>query len=166
LEGGWQHERVSEAQERRNSTVSELRHIQRPRVGGGLGFALRPRTFLSADVSYAQRRVQSDTSEQDAFALVRDVQRQRVNFLNGHLALQSDLGRRFLASAAVLRVYEWRYFEQLELHEQRRHTFGQFGLGWRPRPNWLAQYFLSTDFGQRGPSHTLVLRYAFGGGGQ
>lgn len=163
LEGGWLRERVNEAQAHRNSNISELRHIQRPRVGGGLGFALRPRTFLSADLSFVQRHVQAETREQEAFGLNREIQRQRVKFLNGHLALQSDVGRRLVASAAVLRAYEWRYFEPLELHERQRRTLAQFGLGWRLRPYWLAQYFLSTDFGQRGPSHTLVLRYAFGG---
>lgn len=166
VEGAWLRERVSEAQARRTSSLTEQRRVQRPRAGAGIGFALRPRTFLSADVSFVQRRVRADTSEQSQTELARDAQRTRASFINGHFALQTDLGRRFLASAAVLRVYERRYVEWLELREQRRYTFAQFGLGWRLRPGWLAQYFFSTADGPRGPSHTLVLRYAFGGSGQ
>ena len=171
LEGAWLSERITGDQQRKKSALTERRSVQRPRIGGGLGFALRPRTVFSADFSFAHRNVRAEAVELSQAEFYRDDQRYSAGFVNGHLGLQTDLGRRFIASASVLRVYERRYVELLDYHERRRHTFSHFSLGWRIHPAWpawLAQYFISTDHGRRGPSHTVVLRYdfSFGGGGK
>jgi hypothetical protein len=161
VEGAWLSERVTDDRQHKKSTLVERRETQRPRIGGGFGFALRPRTVFSVDLSFAHRRVTADTVELSRDESLRNKQHYSTSFVNGHLGLQSDLGRRLIASASVLRVFERRAFERLDYRERQYYTFSHFGLGWRVRPAWLVEYFIATDYGRRGPSHTVVLRYDF-----
>ncbi|HMV51649.1 MAG TPA: hypothetical protein PKD31_28160, partial [Blastocatellia bacterium] len=39
--------------------------------------------------------------------------------------------------------------------------FNSFGLGWRLRPNVIAQYQFSTSYGSAPFSHSLLFRYTF-----
>jgi len=165
LEGSWLTERITDDYQFKKSVLTERRDSGRPRIGGGIGFALRPRTIFSFDLSLAGKSVKEETVEISPDEIYRNRQRYNATFINGHLGLQTDLGRRFIASASALRVYERRYFELFDYHENQQHTFSSFSLGWRIRPDFLAQYFISTDYGRRGPSHTVVLRYDFSFGG-
>ncbi len=161
VEASWITERVTDDYEYQRSQLTQRRAAQRPRIGGGLGFAWRPRTIFSFDLSSSRKATDEANVETTRDDTYRDQQRYGARFLNGHLGLQTDLGRRLFASASVLRVFERRTFELFAYHENYRTTFSHFSMGWRVKPNWLAQYFVSTDYGSRRPSHSLVLRYEF-----
>ena len=161
VEASWITERITDDYQYQRSQLAQRRAAQYPRLGGGLGFAWRPRTIFSFDISSGNKITDETNVETDADETSSLQQRYGARFLNGHLGLQTDLGRSLFASASVLRVFEQRTFELFAYHENYRTTFSHFSLGWRARPNWLAQYLVSTDFGSRRPSHTLVLRYEF-----
>lgn len=169
LEASLVAERTTDDYQFKRSLLIQRRQSQQPRVGGGIGVVLRPGTVLSFDLSRTQKQVREQSVEIFTDRLntqiFRDDPRYRATFFNRHWGLQTELGRRFVASASVLRVDEWRYFELFDYGEKRRATFSHIGFGWRLRTSLLAQYYLSTDYGSRGPSHTFVLRYDFGLGG-
>lgn len=100
--------------------------------------------------------------------------------------MQADVWRKLFLSDSVLSVIQSRVTD-LQLFPDRfgrrltadgiflpdgrsrdRFTgyFSNFGGGWRFTPNFLAEYILSTDFGQTSPRHTLLLRYTFNKGGK
>ncbi len=161
LEASLLSERITDNVQYKLSALTQHRRARQPRAGGGFGIALHQKTLLSLDLSFARQTVLENKVEITAGDFYPDSQRYSATFLNGHLGLQSDLGQRFLAHASAMRVYERRYFNLFDLYQNRYSTFSTFGFGWRVRPGWLAQYFFSTDYGKRGPSHTLLLRYDF-----
>ncbi|MEJ7711288.1 MAG: hypothetical protein WKF84_15840 [Pyrinomonadaceae bacterium] len=99
--------------------------------------------------------------------------------------MQADVWRRLFVSGSVLSVTQSRVtdfqlfpdrfggrlttdgFFMSDGRSRDRFTdyFSNFGVGWRFTPNFLAQYIVSTDFGQTSPRHTLLLRYTFNIGG-
>ncbi|MGH9767611.1 MAG: FecR family protein [Blastocatellia bacterium] len=157
----------------------------RTAFGGGIGYALRPRTVLSLDIAggTARARVggqsipqsnQSPSPGREAAAPMD------TSFLTAHAAAQTDLRRRFLAQASFLVVKQWaepgqpaarfqpnysffrRFYSPLGYIDYGRPLYlSNFGAGWRLKPDWLLQYILSTDYGRSAPSHTLMLRYNF-----
>ena len=48
---------------------------------------------------------------------------------------------------------------------QLRNWLSNVGLGWKVKPNFVAEYLLSVDPNERFPSHALRLRYTFNLGG-
>jgi hypothetical protein len=42
-----------------------------------------------------------------------------------------------------------------------RNWLANAGLGWKVKPNFVAEYLLSVDPNERFPSHSLRLRYTF-----
>ena len=47
------------------------------------------------------------------------------------------------------------------LHAFERRTLYNAGLGWKFKPDFIAEYLLSADPLERVPSHSLRLRYTF-----
>lgn len=157
----------------------------RATLGFGLGYAFRPRTVFSFDVTGGISRSRSFRRE-DATGNLLENERQTARFLSLHAAVQADVWRQMFASASVLSLTQSRLTD-LSLFPDRfgrrlttdgifvpdgptrdRFTdyFATFGLGWRFNRNFLAEYVLSTDFGQTAPRHTLLLRYTFNLGGK
>jgi hypothetical protein len=110
--------------------------------------------------------------------------KERAFFVSLHGAVQADVWRKLFVSGSVLSVIQSR-FADLNLYPDRfgrrvtdagifepdgrtrdRFTdyFSNFGVGWRFRPNFLAEYIFSTDFGQTSARHTLLFRYTFSHG--
>ena len=153
----------------------------RATLGFGLGYAIKPRTVLSLDVTAGSARVSDTRSERLTGNLLED-ERKKAYFLSLHGAVQADVWRRLFVSGSVLSVTQSEVTD-LTLHPDRfgrlvtsdglfqangrtrdRFTdyFSNLGTGWRFTPNFLAEYIFSTDFGQTSPRHTLLLRYTFG----
>lgn len=161
----------------------ELSKGRRATLGFGIGYALRPRTVLSFDVSGGLARTRS-LRRQVATGNPLEDEREKVRFLSLHTAVQADVWRRMFVSGSVLSVIQSRVtgFQPLAdgfgkafpansifasgTRSRSRVTdyFSNFGIGWRFTPNYLAEYIFSTDFGHTSPRHTLLLRYTFNRG--
>jgi len=163
---------------------NELGETSRATIGGGLGYLLNPRTIFSFDVSGGWARV-SDTRRERATGNLVEDEKKRALFVSLHAAFQADVWKRMFVSGSMLSVSEFAK-NDLMLYPDRfgrrvngdgmfepngrsndRFTdyFSNLGVGWRFRPNFLAEYIFSTDFGQTSPRHTLLFRYTFGSGG-
>lgn len=141
----------------------------RAALGGGLGFALRPRTVFSFDVSGGASRNRGtntlDINRPGERLLLMGPIRDSGRFLTLHGGAQTDVGKRLLLSALFVTVRQWesnRVFltEREDRRSFSRH-FSNFGAGWRFNPNLLVQYLYSTDYGRSAPAHSLLLRYNF-----
>jgi hypothetical protein len=152
----------------------------RATLGFGLGYVLRLGTVLSFDVTGGVTRINDHRLERSTGSLL-ETDKERARFVSFHGAVQADVWRRSFLSASVLSVTQTQVTD-LVLHPDRfgrrvtgdgmfmpngrthdRFTdcFGNFGAGWRFNRNFLAEYILSTDFGQTSPRHTLLLRYTY-----
>lgn len=155
----------------------------RATIGFGLGYVPWRGTVLSLDVAGGITRINGRRIE-GATGNLLQTERERAPFVSLHAAVQADVWRRSFVSASVLSVTE-SHVSDLALFPDRfgrrvtdvgafmpdgrtrqRFTdyFGNFGVGWRFNRNFLAEYILSTDFGQTSARHTLLLRYTFGHG--
>jgi hypothetical protein len=155
----------------------------RATIGFGLGYVPWRGTVLSLDVAGGITRINGRRIERATGNLLQS-ERERAPFVSLHAAVQADVWRRSFLSASLLSVTE-NQVSDLALFPDRfgrrvtddgsfmadgrtrqRFTdyFGNFGVGWRFNRNFLAEYILSTDFGQTSARHTLLLRYTFGHG--
>ena len=166
-----------EATERTRPTLATL--------GWGLGYAFKPRTVFSFDVTGGLSRIKTWRRE-DATGNLLESERERTRFVAFHAALQTDIWRQAFISASILSLTQSRTTDLTLLPDRfgrRLNTDGMFvpdgrarlrftdlssnfGVGWRFSPNFLVQYILSTDYGQNAPRHTLLLRYTFNIGGK
>ena len=165
--------------------ANEHSRSRRAVVGVGLGYVLRARTLLAFDVAAGLSHTRNRRLE-DATGNVLEYERQTARFLSLHAAIQSDVWHRFFVSGSILSLIQSRA-THLELlpnrFGQRRSSdgivasgglskdkftdyFSNFGVGWRFTPRLLAEYVVSTDFGQTSPRHTFMLRYTFNLGGR
>jgi hypothetical protein len=164
---------------------NERSRTTRATLGFGVGYALRPRTVFSFDVSGGLARTLSLRRE-DATSNVLEEEHETSRFLSLHAAMQADIWRHLFLSGSVLsltqsRVTDFHLFPDRfgrrltadglfspDGRSRDRFTdyFSNFGVGWRFKPYLLAEYVLSTDFGQTSPRHTLLLRYTFNLGGK
>lgn len=159
---------------------NERSRTTRATLGFGLGYALRPRTVFSFDVSGGFARTRNLRRE-DFTGNPLESERKAARFLSLHAALQADVWRKLFVSSSILSVTQSRVTD-LQLFPDRfgrqlttdgvflpdgrsrdRFTdyFSNFGVGWRFKPNFLAEYIFSTDFGQTSTRHTFLLRYTF-----
>lgn len=165
--------------------ANEGSRATRATLGFGIGYALRPRTVFSFDVAGGISRSRSSRFE-NATGNMLESERQTGQFLSLHAAVQADVWRQMFLSASALSLTQSRVTDLSLLPDRfgRRLTtdglfaldgrtrdrftdyFSTFGVGWRFNRNFLAEYVLSTDFGQTAPRHTLLLRYTFNIGGK
>jgi hypothetical protein len=156
---------------------------RRATLGFGLGYVLGRGTVLSFDVAGGITRINGRRLER-ATGNPLETERERARFCSLHGAVQADVWRRSFVSASVLSVTQTqasdltlfpdRYGRRVtgdgmfmpsgRTHDRFTDYFGNFGVGWRFNRNFLAEYILSTDFGQTSPRHTLLLRYTFSRG--
>jgi hypothetical protein len=170
-----------------NSTQTYLnkRRVRRGMIGVGIGYALRPRTVLSLDLSTGRAREDSlgqshysslppgiRYSSYDNFA------RERTSFKAVHIGGQTDIWRNLFAGGSLFIMREEKrsssgldvpeeYRGSLtnysqELSSYKTYTLSNLSAGWRLTPSWIAQYVYYTSYGRNVPSHTLVIRHEFG----
>jgi hypothetical protein len=155
----------------------------RATIGFGLGYVPRRGTVLSFDVAGGITRKNEHRFERSTVSLL-ETDKERSPFLSLHAAVQADVWRRAFLSASVLSITQTQIVDLTLFPDRfgRRVTgdgvflpngrtrdrftdyFGNFGVGWRFKRNFLAEYIFSTDFGQTSARHTLLLRYTFGRG--
>ncbi|HKX31957.1 MAG TPA: FecR domain-containing protein, partial [Blastocatellia bacterium] len=123
----------------------------RTMLGGGIGYALRPRTVFSLDLSAGVSRYHSPI-----YLFPPD----HGHFLSMHLGAQTDVWRRFFANTSLQLIRSRDLFDRPD--RPAAYAPSNFGLGWRVKSDWLVQYTYFTDFGRSIPYHTLTLRHNFG----
>ncbi len=159
LEGSLVDEHLNQTTHSNGADDHELDTSRRLAVGGGLGFALTPRTVFSVDVSGGIRR----TSRLSDFS-----QREHGSFWSINAGGQTDIWRQSFVSASYLRVDQTNLtFDALlepgvkPAFDSLGRQFGSFGAGWRFKNNLIAEYVFSSDFGRTAPTHAILLRYTF-----
>jgi FecR protein len=154
--------------------VSNDRRTERATLGAGIGYALRPRTVFSLDLSagFASENLQSRFTNLIP-GVAESYEEHRVYFQSLHAGLQTDLWRNIFVGGSMLLVKEReRNLYRIRLADfaghlpssfTRGYPLSNFSAGWRMRPGWLVQYVYSTSFGRGTPSHSLMIRHEFGG---
>jgi len=177
IEGSYLYERIYSRVETPGQPSDYGRYLaRRARLGGGVGFALTSRILLNFDVAgglYNDVRpiniVQSPwlySSGESSFAISSVLSRaSRGRFVSTHAAAQATVWRNlFLSTSTLMTVnrnsYGYSYGSYMDSYKLR-NWLANAGLGWRVKPNFVAEYLLSVDPNERFPSHSLRLRYTF-----
>jgi hypothetical protein len=167
------------------------RRVRQGMIGAGIGYAFRPRTVLSLDLSTGRAREDSmgrsyysDLPPGVLYGSAGDYARERSSFRAWHIGGQTDVWRNLFAGASWFHISERkRSVSGLYVPEEYRDVLSgdypsfenlsddkykllNFSMGWRLTPNWITQYIYSASYayGYRisAPSHTLMFRYEFG----
>lgn len=159
--------------------TTERERISRAAFSFGLGYAPRRRTALSADVATGFSRVKEMSYEDATGALTGD-ERKRNRFFSAQAGAQTDLWRELFVSASIFSVTQTRITD-LKLYPDRfgrrltsfgesapdgrtrksfTENYSDLGVGWRFKPNLLAEYVYSTGHAAA-PRHVFLLRYTF-----
>jgi hypothetical protein len=159
--------------------TTERERITRAAFSFGLGYAPRRRTALSADVATGFSRVKEEYYE-DATGNLTGDERKRNRFFSAQIGAQTDIWRELFVSASVFSVTQTRITD-LKLYPDRfgrrltsfgesapdgrtrksfTENYSDLGVGWRFKPNLLAEYVYSTGHAAA-PRHVFLLRYTF-----
>ena len=89
--------------------------------------------------------------------------------MSAHAAAQATVWRSlFLSTSSLMTVnrnsYGYSYSPFKDSYKLRNYL-SNVDLGWKVKPNFVAEYLLSVDHDERIPSHSLRLRYTFNLGG-
>ena len=146
----------------------------------GLGYALRPRVFLTLDLAGGFSNSRNMRTE-DATGKPVEQGTSSSPFFSAHGAVQADVWRNLFVSGSLLAVHQ-NFQRDLTLYPDlfgrlltsdgsfapNGYTsdgvmsyYSEFGVGWRFNRNFLAEYILVTDYGKSPPSHVFLLRYTF-----
>ena len=170
-------------------TYLNKRRVRQGMIGLGIGYALRPRTVLSLDLSTG--RAKEDSLGQTHYGSLPtgirvystdDYVHEQTTFKAWHIGAQTDVWRNLFAGGALSNTWEWKrygsglyfpaelripqYYYPLEYSHREKRKLLNFSAGWRLTPGWITQYVYSASssyiYGRNAPSHTLMFRYEFG----
>jgi FecR protein len=176
VEGSYLQERIGSRNSLGTKIVDKERdQARRVRFGGGLGFALKSTTVFNLDLAGGSFKT---TKPQFLIEGISSIpyyylypqyrfESERGIFLSAHAAMQTKLWRNSFASASYLMTIRKNEFYRDPgwfYHEREKYKFATIGLGWKFKPNLVAQYLISferTPYSRRVPSHSLMLRYTF-----
>lgn len=159
---------------------TEKERISRAAVSFGIGYALRPRTILSADLGVGVSHI-NETYIEQATNNPLEEKRERFRFLSLQTGIQSDVWKNLFANVSVFtlaqsestntRLFPDRFGRLLNnnglfvpngiSNERFGNTYADFGAGWRLSNNILTEYVLAYSFGIRAPNHIVLFRYTF-----
>ena len=147
------------------------RDIQNRRItlSAGAGYALRPHTVFSLDLSagFVEKNFQIKHAEGGVYDKDQDY------FYALHGGVQTDLGRNFFAGASIAMVrdhYKYfnrhgsvYYYETYSFSSTDVGNFSNFTIGWRMAPRWIVQYVYFPSYAYNSTSHSVIIRHEFGG---
>jgi hypothetical protein len=172
-------------------TYLNKRRVRQGMIGAGIGYAFRPRTVLSLDLSTGRasedsmgRSYYSHLPPGVRYGSTGDYARERSFFRAWHIGGQTDVWRNLFAGASWFHIKERKRsvsgayvpeeyrdvlsgdYPSFEYSSDDKYKLLNFSIGWRLTPNWITQYIYSASYayGYRisAPSHTLMFRYEFG----
>jgi FecR-like protein len=138
-------------------------------LGAGLGFLLTSRILLNFDLVGSLFNTPRPMSQPlilglssvnypyPSFALASalyspDSLRVRGWNVSTHMAGQVNPWRNLILSTSVLKTYQKYNYSTMAV---------SIGTGWKFKPNLIAEYVTSAQYGDQGPSHAIRLRYTF-----
>jgi FecR protein len=182
IEGSYLYERInsryisaSQLQPDDRVQVNERDLARRARLGVGAGFTITPRILLGFDFTgglFNTTKPTVDYISNSYFfgaypnsygdSLVYG----RGTFLSAHAMIQANTWRNLFVSASSLTTFRKTHITYDGVYGG---TFGygetshltNIGMGWKFKPNLIAEYLFSIDHTNRRPSHSLMLRYTF-----
>jgi len=180
-EGSYLYERVRSRREMLNQPVAYNRYLaRRARLGVGLGFFLTSKILLNFDV--AGGLFNNSKAGEEPFipglnflsfsALSQSIPRSlRGSSVSAHMAAQANPWRDLILSTSGLTTIRSNLTpytfngETYNYMNRDMRALSNFGIGWKFKPNFIAEYLFSIDNRERVPSHSLRLRYTFNLGG-
>lgn len=179
VEALWLTTRLDE-QIRRAAIVDtdERERITRAAGSFGIGYSLRSRTVLSADLAFGLSRVHETYSETaTGNPLVRE--QQKMRFASVQAGAQTDVWRNLFANLSIctiaqsqtndIRLFPDRFGRLLnsrgvyvpdgQTRDRLTDSYADFGIGWRLTRNILAEYLQVRSFDGQSPNHIILLRY-------
>lgn len=160
--------------------ATERERINRTAASVGIGYALRSRTVLSADVAAGISRI-SETYRELATGNRLQEEKQGIRFFSLQAGIQTDIWKNMFANVSAFTLAQSRTTD-IRLFPDRfgrllnndglfvpdgRTRLGfadhyvDFGVGWRLTRNILAEYLQAYSFGNRAPNHIILVRYTF-----
>jgi hypothetical protein len=138
---------------------------RRANLGVGLGFLLTSKILLNFDLAgslFNNPRPLNEplilglySSNYFSYALASFVYPQnnlREWAVSSHIAAQANPWRNLVLSTSVLKTYQKYNYSTMAV---------SIGTGWKFKPNLIAEYVGSVQYGDQGPSHAIRLRYTF-----
>lgn len=181
MEAAWIGLSLHDSPVSRTAYVNQNDRAARESLGIGLGYIVRKNTSLTADFAAGRSSITAVNLAQDHDRVNTASGNAAGNFESLHLAVQTEFTRRIYGVASYVNVwqnqkltYNWSgqqrftpnsdgFFSTSPSSYLTAGHYSDFGLGWRFTPKTYVQYVFSTDWGYSAHSHTLLLRYTFGG---
>jgi FecR protein len=183
IEGAYMYERNRSRIERPDQSVAYTRYLaRRARAGVGLGFFLTSRILLNLDVAGGlfnssqpaqqpaglnRNFLVSFSSLGSSLSIQSSPSSVRGTSVSYHWSVQANPWRNLFLSTSSLTTmrkdFHKYYFDGAMggYTDSSRRTLYNAGMGWKFKPNFIAEYLLSADPYERVPSHSLRLRYTF-----
>lgn len=143
-------------------------------VSGGIGYAAGKNTFLNFDLTAGRYRENSRSL--NIGRGIEGIHLGNAHFLALHVGGQTDLWRGSFVSGSFLKTTRWESRMGISasppggsmefVSPAASRNFNSFGMGWRLRPNMIAQYQISTSYGSTPFGHSLIFRYTIAPRGQ
>jgi hypothetical protein len=184
VEGSYMYERFrSRIGTQNQATVADNRYLgRRARVGVGLGYSPFSRILLNMDVAgglfNSSRPLDQPVSlGANWFGLTSTVgglsslqsspRGSRGTSVSVHWSVQTNPWRNLFFSLSSVKTFRRDYYKYIIYGKVEDHpnsytrTLYNAGIGWKFKPNFIAEYLISADPRERVPSHSLRLRYTF-----
>jgi FecR protein len=159
------------------TSLHEDRRNKRAVAGAGIGYALRPRTIFSLDLSIGITQGNFQSKNHHFFeGVVESHAIDEKSYLGSmHGGVQTDLWRNLFAGASaalLLNKYMGRvrdsdprfnyYYDHAWRYSDTSYL-ANFNAGWRMKSGWVFQYIFFPGYGPTPSTHSFMLRYEFGG---
>ncbi len=181
LEAAWIGLSLRDTAAARQAYINQVDRASRESFGLGLGYIFRKTSSLTADFASGRSSISALNVLPDRYSINTATGNASGNFASLHFAIQREFTRRLYGVASYVNVwqsqklaYNWTgqerftplsdgFFSTSTSSYLNASHYSDIGLGWRFSPRTYLQYVFSTDYGFSSNSHTLLLRYTFGG---
>ncbi|HEX5082453.1 MAG TPA: FecR family protein [Blastocatellia bacterium] len=152
---------------------------RRANLGAGLGFLLTSRVLLNVDLAGMRFNDDHPAEEPVILGLISgsfgsvpfyfsdSPNNRQTRSVYAHMAAQANPWRDLILSTSVLKAYNTEiytnYYNGTRYNGNYKNsaTLANVGVGWKLKPNLIAEYLTTLKFGERGPSQAIRLRYTF-----
>lgn len=170
------YERVRSGRETTNQSIAYTRYLKRrANLGVGFGFFLTSKLLLNFDLAGRFNHdgvftggpplLRLNSGVLASFSTIVD--NQRTGSAYAHMSAQATPWRNLILSTSILKSYEQDFYTIRYIGDSyiNRYSYSSkaysIGLGWKFTPNLITEYVTSYQYGNRGASHAIRLRYTF-----
>jgi hypothetical protein len=176
-EGSYLYDRVRIRRQKSDQPAVNHRYLaRRARVGMGLGFLLTSKVLLNLDVAGGLYNTGKPVDEpiisglnSMSFSALTQISPRTIRgtSVSVHGAVQANPWRNLILSYSILTTIRGDTYADSYNGVTFAHTYKYkvgatgLGIGWKLKPNVIAEYLISQGYGDRVPSHAIRLRYTF-----